>query len=300
MKEPSPDAVAKVTAALTVGQHRLDLTVDVPAGPTRLDDLMPLLQTLSDAVVRTAEEDALRRGTPVSCRKGCGACCRQLVPVSPVEARHVAALVRSMPAARQDVIRQRFAQARQRLEAAGMWQKLQQRAQWPPSAVSELGLEYFRLGIPCPFLEEESCSIHPQRPLTCREYLVTSPAEHCTAPTAQTVQCLPLPAKVWAAAARCESPSAATSASPYISWVPLIQALDWAEQHPPPPAVEAGPELVRRVLAALARAPQAAHPPEVGERPAEAVGGGNEEPLCGGDQAGLGQPPWTQRREGVA
>ena len=38
-----------------------------------------------------------------------------------------------------------------------------------------LGREYFQLGIPCPFLEEESCSIYHDRPITCREYLVTSP-----------------------------------------------------------------------------------------------------------------------------
>lgn len=30
-----------------------------------------------------------------------------------------------------------------------------------------------------PFLEDDACSIHPHRPSVCREYLVTSPAEHC-------------------------------------------------------------------------------------------------------------------------
>ena len=255
MAEPPSDAVAKVTATLTVGEHRLALAVNVPAGPTRLDDLMPLFQRLSDEMVHTAEAEAVRQGTPISCRKGCGACCRQLVPISPVEARHLAALVQSLPPERQAVIRARFAEARQRLTAAGMWQKLRQREVWPPSAVSHLGLEYFRLGIACPFLEEEACSIHPQRPLTCREYLVTSPAEHCAAPSAETVRCVPLPATVWVAAARCEPPAAGrASASPYVPWVPLIQALDWAEEHPPPSAEQTGPELVRQVLAALAGA----------------------------------------------
>lgn len=241
MAEGSAEAVARVTASLTVGEQRLELALCVPAGPTRLDDLMPLLQILSDELVCTAEEKAAREGTPVSCRKGCGACCRQLVPISPVEARHVAALVRSLPPERQAVIRARFAQARQRLEAAGMWQKLLAREAWSPSAVSELGLEYFRLGIPCPFLEEEACSIHPQRPLTCREYLVTSPAEHCAAPSAETIRCLPLPGKVWVAAMRCEPTAVGESrSSPYLPWVPLIQALDWAEQQPPPAAEQTG------------------------------------------------------------
>lgn len=300
MNEPTADAVAQVIATLRLGEHRLELKVNVPAGPTRLDDLMPLLQILSDQVVRTAEEEVVQRGTPISCRKGCGACCRQLVPISPVEARHVAALVQSLPSARQHVIRQRFAQARQRLEAAGMWQKLQARADWPPSAVSELGLEYFRLGIACPFLEDEACSIHPQRPLTCREYLVTSPAEYCAAPQAQTVRCVPLPAKVWVAAARCEPPGAGEARpSPYIPWVPLIQALEWAEQQPPPPATSAGPELVRQVLSALAAgSPQAASVPDTAPPSAQAAAScetsasphGQQQPQTGPGQ-GTPKPP---------
>ncbi len=41
---------------------------------------------------------------------------------------------------------------------------------------------YFHLGIACPFLEDESCSIHADRPISCREYLVTSPAVNCADP----------------------------------------------------------------------------------------------------------------------
>jgi Fe-S-cluster containining protein len=286
MSDPPPEAVAKVSATLRLGTHRLQLSVSVPAGPTRLDDMLPLLQILSNELVDMAEREAADRGTPVSCRRGCGACCRQLVPVSPVEARQIARLVERLPLERQQVIRARFAQARQRLEAVGMWQQLQNRATWPESAVAEVGLAYFRLGIPCPFLEDESCSIHPQRPLTCREYLVTSPAEHCADPSTGQIQWVPLPAKVWVAAARCEprsapgapasshdhsagqgtpalAPDAPVSdrnqpaesqgqAPRYVPWVPLIQALEWAEEHPPPPAEHTGPELVRQVLAALA------------------------------------------------
>jgi Fe-S-cluster containining protein len=286
MSDPPPEAVAKVSATLKLGAHRLQLSVSVPAGPTRLDDMLPLLQILSNELVDMAEREAADRGTPVSCRRGCGACCRQLVPVSPVEARQIARLVERLPLERQQVIRARFAQARQRLEAVGMWQQLQNRATWPESAVAEVGLAYFRLGIPCPFLEDESCSIHPQRPLTCREYLVTSPAEHCADPSTGQIQWVPLPAKVWVAAARCEPRSApgapasshdhpAGQGTPalapeapvsdrnqpaesqgqpprYVPWVPLIQALEWAEEHPPPPAEHTGPELVRQVLAALA------------------------------------------------
>jgi Fe-S-cluster containining protein len=55
-----------------------------------------------------------------------------------------------------------------------------------------LGLDYFRLGIACPFLEDESCSIHPYRPSACREYLVTSPAENCARVGELSVQGVPV------------------------------------------------------------------------------------------------------------
>jgi Fe-S-cluster containining protein len=221
------------------------MAVSVPAGPTRLDELMPLLQILSDHVVGAAEQEAEQRGQCISCQKGCGACCRQLVPVSPVEARHVARLVAAMPEPRQSQIRTRFAVARDKLEGSGLWQQLDERNEWPEDGVSEIGMAYFRQGIPCPFLEDESCSIHLDRPMTCREYLVTSPAENCSNPTPAGIEWLPLDAKVWVAAARCE---AASETVRFVNWVPLIQALDWAQEHPEPEPTKSGPELLRQVL----------------------------------------------------
>lgn len=240
---------AKVTLQATIGSCRLDLAATVPAGPTQLDELLPLLQVLSDQVVASAEQEAQAAGTCISCKKGCGACCRQLVPISPVEARHVARLVEEMSEPRRTAVRARFAAAREQLVASGLWQKLAERESWPESGVSEIGLDYFRMGIACPFLEDESCSIHRERPLTCREYLVTSPAENCANPTPQGIEWLTLPAKVWVAAARCEPNGTPGN---YVNWVPLIQALDWAEHHAPPAAEKSGPELLRQVIESLA------------------------------------------------
>src|SRR5262245_12443640 len=97
MPESTPSGSATVKFAATLGGCEIKMSVTVPAGPTRLDDLVPLLQILSDNVVAAAEHDAERQGVCISCRKGCGACCRQLVPISPVEARHVARLVSDLP-----------------------------------------------------------------------------------------------------------------------------------------------------------------------------------------------------------
>src|SRR6478736_2744986 len=186
MTESSAAEVATVNLKAMVAGYELKMSVNVPAGPTHLDELVPVLQILSDKVVAVAEQEAQQQGQCISCRKGCGACCRQLVPISPVEARHVARLVGELPEPRRREIRVRFAAARRRLEETGMWERLNRRHQWPKGGSSEVGLEYFRMGIACPFLEDESCSIHRDRPLTCREYLVTSPAENCSSPSPET------------------------------------------------------------------------------------------------------------------
>ena len=122
--------------------------------------------------VKTAEKS----GKSISCKAGCGACCRQLVPITPTEAYNLRDLIESLPEPRRSDIRARFAEARRKLDEAGLLEKLLH----PETVGDELravGMEYFRLGIACPFLEAESCSIYPDRPIACREYLVTSPAE---------------------------------------------------------------------------------------------------------------------------
>lgn len=232
----------------TIGSCKLNMSVGVPAGPARVDDFLPLLQILSNKVVDVAEADAQQSGKCISCQKGCGACCRQLVPLSPADARNVTRLVAELPEPRRSEVTERFAIARRRLEESGMWDKLNDRRNWPEAEVSKIGIDYFQLGIACPFLEDESCSIHLERPLTCREYLVTSPAELCASPKAESIECLPMPAKVWLSAARAE-PEATTDR--YLNWIPLIQALDWNATHPAPAATKPGPEMLRELIEGL-------------------------------------------------
>src|SRR5262249_15943606 len=153
----------------------------------------------------------------VSCKKGCGACCRQLVPVSQVEARYLRDLVEQLPEPRRSQIRARFDEARRLLAQSGLLDKLFHTDQWTEEEYNAVGRDYFQQGIPCPFLEEESCSIHPDRPITCREYLVTSPAGNCAQPTSGAVRTIPFPFKMWWALARFDPLPADTR---YVPWVP--------------------------------------------------------------------------------
>jgi Fe-S-cluster containining protein len=237
----------QATAELSLSGRRLQIEMTIPTKPTAPVKLLPLFQSLAEAVVSAAAESAEQEGLTISCRKGCGACCRQLVPIAPVEARRLRDLVNDMPEPRRSEIHARFAAARGRLQESGLLEKLLSPVRRSQKEAQEFGLEYFYQGIACPFLEDESCSIHSDRPIACREYLVTSPANNCSAPTAETVQCLKLPGKVSGVVRRLNDPPGSQQA-PY---VPLIMALEWAENAPDDPVTRPATDVVREAFSLL-------------------------------------------------
>jgi Fe-S-cluster containining protein len=246
---PSPGEAESVTAevALKVAGIDVQLTLTVPTAPVPPVAILPVLQRLSGAVEAEAVAAVGSSGRQITCRAGCGACCRQLVPISQIEARHLARLVEQSPAERRQRARARFAEAVRRLDEAGLLETLRHQERVTSAEKLPLGLAYFRLGIPCPFLEDESCSIYHERPLICREYLVTSPAAHCASPTAETIEMVHLPARFSGMLAR----FGASSPTPAGQWVPLVLALEWVDAHPDQTAPRPGPEWVAMLFQSL-------------------------------------------------
>lgn len=236
MKGTGPYITGKVE--LNVAGRRLGLEMTVPAGPARPAALLPLYRKTADAVVETAVQMAEANGEKISCAKGCGACCRQLVPISALEARRLGSLVQNLPGKRRAPIRERFAAARVKLEQAGLLEGLLEPRDASDEEIQALGHAYFAQGIACPFLEDESCSIHPERPVACREYLVTSPREHCAQPSANNISLVKMPVAVARALRKLEPRQPG-----HARWVPLILAPEWADAHPDRAALRPGTEL---------------------------------------------------------
>jgi Fe-S-cluster containining protein len=176
---------------LQIGERTVNASVQLPTEPIRPVDLLPVLFGFSNAIVGAAAADQ-----PVSCRAGCGACCRQVVPISETEAMYLVNLIDEMPSDRKATILERFRDAERRIAAAGLTDTLNLEALSTVDERRKAADRYFQLGIACPFLENESCGIHPHRPLACREYLVTSPPANCSTPSAETIQMVPLPRKL--------------------------------------------------------------------------------------------------------
>jgi Fe-S-cluster containining protein len=214
-----------------MGPLRIAHPITVPNRAVDAAEIVPALQGLVNAVVEAAAV-----GRAISCRKGCGACCRQLVPLSRTEGERLLKVIDALPAARRATLMERFTAAEARVEHAG----LKDRA---GRSDRELSAAYFALGLPCPFLEDESCSIHPERPLVCREYLVTSPAELCAGPAQEGVTPVPVP-KV--------SLAARTLQDAGDDWFPLALLMAWARRRPRSGRPRKGPEWVQRFLQGLA------------------------------------------------
>ena len=113
---PKGEAVLEGDFALNIKNEPVTFHVEVPAGPVTLEALLPIFQGLASEVARRAAGKAIAAGEAISCRAGCGACCRQAVPVSEAEAHMIAALVEAMPEPRRSEIKARFEAAERKLE----------------------------------------------------------------------------------------------------------------------------------------------------------------------------------------
>ncbi|MEZ6060449.1 MAG: YkgJ family cysteine cluster protein [Planctomycetaceae bacterium] len=248
-----------VRLQLTIGGERFALDVPVPTGPASPEDLLPFLRTLAKLVTDIGQEYAAGQGRSVSCRAGCGICCRQIVPVPEFEALRLARLVDSMPEPRRSNIRERFKDATKRLREAGLYDAVDSDHYLDAPPVLDLGPRYFRLMIACPFLEDESCSIYEDRPISCREYLVTSPAELCAEPDSNELDRVPLAIRPSTASMMLEVDQA-DDGPRQTRWMALTRALEWAASHTPREPSATGLQLLETLMKSLTGQPPSTAP----------------------------------------
>lgn len=193
-----------VTIALDFPEGKIEAEIPLTSGRERLVVLAFKMLQISSEVADMAARDAAKLGHRVSCKKGCGACCRQLVPLSPPEAVMIFEFVESMPEPRKDEVKNRFSVATRHLKKRGLLETLEG-LESPLKSEEEYQIitrEYLGQNIACPFLVDECCSIHAVRPSMCREYLVTSPAENCNDPDRLGLRRVPVSIRLSEALAR--------------------------------------------------------------------------------------------------
>jgi Fe-S-cluster containining protein len=249
------------TIELRVGRQSARLKAAVPRGDVPVAAVIPVARQMTEAVVSWAVADTEASGKRISCRAGCGACCRQPVPIGHAEARRLSALVDGLPEPRRSRVRARFGQALARLRETDSLQRLADLAKPDkpegPDHYFDWAMRYFQLGIACPFLEEESCSIHPERPLICREYLVTNSASECANPSRDKIQRVPVKARVSKAVRELGQEDKSSN------FVVLAMALEWTAAHPAETNRQPALDWIRRLQQLLGRKSEASVEPDV-------------------------------------
>jgi Fe-S-cluster containining protein len=218
------DASSNIRVVFTVNGRPVPVEARVPDRAVRFDELLPALRQMDDRLIDAAVAQSEAAGERVSCSKGCSACCRtQPVPITPPEAFALARLVDALPEPRQTAVRSAFANAVAQLRATGLYDVYMRR---DPATTREAALaavrRYMTLALACPFLADEACSIYPDRPFVCRQYLVTSPPDLCAAPLDNPVRPVRAPAAF--ASAMLQASEALSGHAQYT--VPLVLALD--------------------------------------------------------------------------
>jgi Fe-S-cluster containining protein len=226
--------------SLQLGETSIQTETELPFEPVDLPSMLPAFRLIADQLVDVAISNAASEHKTISCKKGCGACCRMAVPVSEPEAYRLRDVIDAMPEPRRSVIRQRFEEGMDVFRHNGLLENMFQRVsgeEEEQSAMARLDA-YYATGVACPFLEEESCSIYDERPLICREFLVTSPAENCSNFDGSGVERLPTLARPGDALILIASnPNEKRVAS-----MPMIQILEWTSEHPNPGQAHMAPE----------------------------------------------------------
>ncbi len=229
MSAPNARDIFRLALPTPAGELRAEIAV-----PTRLipvSDIVPVMRSLGEQALALEDEKSQRAGQTPSCRKGCAACCRMLVPVSPPEAFALKEAVEQLPAPQRDRILHRVAALQHTLNESGLLGRLVQlsetRTQLSDEDMEPVNRDYYARRLPCPFLDDDVCSLYDARPAACRELLVTSPAEWCQDMDTKPIRALPVPFRI----STILSLMWATITGGAARLIPLPVALDWADRH---------------------------------------------------------------------
>lgn len=237
----------EVQIKLVLFGEELRLRISVPEDRVPSAAILPLARGIVQAVEERTAIQLAKSGLQISCSRGCAHCCRKLIPVSAIEARHLRGIVGRAPGARRQIILDNFARARTRLDELQLLDQLRSLPEMSVDQFAAIGRAYFSQTLDCPFLYDESCLIHDERPLACREHLVASPPAYCSPAHAEdTVSQVMLPCSPAWAVARMEAP-----ANGRFPWISLPFILDWPGPASRLPQMLAGPDLIRIFVTSL-------------------------------------------------
>lgn len=157
----------------------IKLDIALAKSKAKLSDIVPLARVLSSKFAIMTLEQLREDGETIGCCKYCSACCKYLVPLSIPEAFRLNDEVTAMPEQFRQQFTQSFVDAAEKI-----LDKEGQDHDFSESSISQLDVNeiskwYSELQLSCPFLFDDLCTLYEQRPLACREHIVTDSSDLC-------------------------------------------------------------------------------------------------------------------------
>lgn len=157
------------------GRRRFPRTVTVDDAVTVAAEL----QEGVDAGIAQRDASAQSRRVTIACAPGCDSCCHMPIMVFLPEALRVVAWLRR-PENAEALARFEAAYPAWRAAAAAAADGVADATQaHDREAVEARVFAYWRLRVPCPFLDGGLCSIYPARPNVCRAHHAVATAANC-------------------------------------------------------------------------------------------------------------------------
>ncbi|MDH5774712.1 MAG: YkgJ family cysteine cluster protein, partial [Nitrospirota bacterium] len=148
-----PLSSERLNLSIDTTSGEMHAQVDVPTGVIPISDIVPVLRSLGEQAQALEVSNTLQSGKTISCQKGCGACCRQMIPVSPPEAFVLIDGMHMLPSNQQERIRQNLALTKKHLQNVGLLHPLQDLADSPhqhsDDELESLNRAYYALRLPC-------------------------------------------------------------------------------------------------------------------------------------------------------
>ena len=69
---------------LNIHGQPMEMQMTVPAKPVKPHRMLPVFQQMANAFVGISSDAVEMDGNAISCKAGCGACCRQPVPLAEI------------------------------------------------------------------------------------------------------------------------------------------------------------------------------------------------------------------------
>lgn len=204
------------------------LYINVAHAQARLSEMAPLARVISTKLALATLERLRESGKSVPCCKGCSACCSYLIPLSVPEAFCMTEELSAMPPEEgRTLLQSSLDTARTILERMPKDFNKDESATDSGIRSSQLGDWYAGLRLHCPFLSDNLCVMYDQRPIACREHVVTGPATSCNVEGTDEPDVTKMPVSVL----ECLGRLAAELEQSDVEAIMLPLALPWAQEN---------------------------------------------------------------------